>query len=81
MVLKLEDFKNPCPGCSAIPPLCTVCKGTLSTNDLLVSCPRCGHKSHSSHLLKWLKIKGECPICKNHITELELIKVDTGPLF
>ncbi len=72
----ITEVHEPCPNCKAMLPLCTVCKGPLLTSDFIVSCPYCNHESHSTHIKEWLKIRGECPICKNAINSSQLIKIN-----
>jgi hypothetical protein len=71
----IKEINNPCPKCNALLPLCTVCKGALLVSDFIVACPYCKHESHSTHIKEWLKIKGECPICKNSLNSSQLINV------
>lgn len=72
----ITEINNPCPKCNAMLPLCTVCKGPLLVSDFIVSCPYCKHESHSTHLKEWLKIKGECPVCKNSLNPSQLVNVN-----
>ncbi|MFV2015158.1 MAG: hypothetical protein ACC656_07020, partial [Candidatus Heimdallarchaeota archaeon] len=72
----LNEIYDPCPNCNAMLPLCTVCKGPLLVSDFIVSCPYCKHESHSTHIKEWLKIKGECPVCKNSLNSSQLVSVN-----
>lgn len=46
---------------------CTVCRMKIISSDALVRCPECGSPAHYSHLAEWLKIRGNCPVCKKKI--------------
>ncbi|MHA1911125.1 MAG: hypothetical protein ACTSYA_05445 [Candidatus Kariarchaeaceae archaeon] len=64
-----------CSQCEKSPPKCPVCKMVIYAKDKdLVKCPSCETVSHKDHLLKWLKIKGKCPVCQEQIAEVNLIK-------
>jgi len=69
----MNDYKKTCVTCMTDPPKCSVCKGAVGTVDKLVSCPFCQHYSHTSHLKEWLKIRGECPICRHRLKDDQLI--------
>jgi predicted transcriptional regulator len=72
----LQDYKKPCPSCNAVPPICSVCKGAMSSADDLVACPHCRHEAHPLHIKEWLKIKGECPVCRNKLRSDQLINIE-----
>ncbi|MCE7734600.1 MAG: E3 ubiquitin protein ligase [Candidatus Heimdallarchaeota archaeon] len=72
----ITEVKDPCPKCNAMLPLCTVCKGPLLVSDFIVACPYCSHESHSTHIKEWLKIKGECPVCKNSLNPSQLVSLN-----
>ena len=46
---------------------CIVCRMKISASDLLSRCPECGSPAHYSHLAEWLKIRGNCPVCKKRV--------------
>ncbi|MHA2248896.1 MAG: hypothetical protein ACXAD7_00975 [Candidatus Kariarchaeaceae archaeon] len=71
----LQDYRKPCPECTAVPPICSVCKGAMSSADDLVACPHCRHEAHPSHIKEWLKIKGECPVCRNKLNSEQLTRI------
>ena len=71
----LLNYRKPCPECNAVPPICSVCKGAMSSADDLVACPFCRHEAHPSHILEWLKIKGECPVCRKRLRPPQLVKI------
>lgn len=51
---------------------CTTCKLNIGQGQDTLHCPYCKKLSHSKHLLEWLKIKGECPNCKEKLNPDEL---------
>ncbi|MFX0084795.1 MAG: hypothetical protein ACFFAU_03900 [Candidatus Hodarchaeota archaeon] len=46
---------------------CIVCRMKISSTESLVRCPECGSPAHYSHLAEWLKIRGNCPVCKKRV--------------
>ncbi len=61
----------PCEICSE-GTQCTTCKLNIGQGEDSLHCPYCKRPSHSKHLLEWLKIKGECPNCKEKLNSDEL---------
>ncbi|UJG43329.1 MAG: E3 ubiquitin protein ligase [Candidatus Heimdallarchaeum endolithica] len=47
---------------------CTVCLGEIKAGESFVRCPHCGKPSHYSHLVEWLKVKTQCPNCRNKLS-------------
>ena len=43
---------------------CTICCSTLKESDVLVIPASCQHKYHSDCIIKWLKTRAECPMCR-----------------
>ena len=46
---------------------CSVCGKGLEIFDLISTCPLCGAKAHSDHLVEWIKMRHNCPICKKEL--------------
>ncbi|MHA2223728.1 MAG: hypothetical protein ACXAC8_00765 [Candidatus Hodarchaeales archaeon] len=46
---------------------CSVCRKQITDPISLVRCPECGTPAHFPHLAEWLKMRRNCPICKNKI--------------
>jgi DNA-directed RNA polymerase subunit RPC12/RpoP len=46
---------------------CSVCGKGLEIFDLSSACPLCGSKAHSDHLVEWVKMRHNCPICKKEL--------------
>ncbi len=70
---RLEDPRQPCPNCGAPPVTCSVCRGPIAPGDNIAKCPSCGHFAHEVHLKEWLKIKGECPVCRTKLSIEDLL--------
>ena len=51
---------------------CMVCELPLEPGDTLAYCPHCGNPAHKVHLLEWLHVKNYCPMCHEHLGEMEL---------
>ncbi len=71
----LKSPYNPCSNCRQMPSLCTVCQGLIKSGDEVYECPSCTNLAHREHLLKWISIKSECPLCKSRISQRTLKKV------
>lgn len=46
---------------------CSVCGKGLEIFDMNMACPLCGAKAHSDHLVEWIKMRHNCPICKKEL--------------
>ncbi|MFW9993611.1 MAG: RING finger protein [Candidatus Odinarchaeota archaeon] len=44
---------------------CLICQRNLDPEDLVEQCYFCGMYFHYDHYREWMKIKGECPVCRN----------------
>jgi predicted RNA-binding Zn-ribbon protein involved in translation (DUF1610 family) len=51
---------------------CMVCNLELDEDDDVAWCPNCGSPAHRTHLLEWIHVKNNCPICGNHLGEQDL---------
>ena len=69
----LEDPKLPCPNCGAQPLKCTVCRGVLSSTEEILVCPSCRQPAHAPHIKEWLRIRPECPYCREKIRSDQLL--------
>ncbi len=69
---EIQSVHNPCPNCGKLQPLCSVCNGPIHHGQEVLVCPTCGNSAHKEHMLKWLSIKPECPVCKTHLTKRNL---------
>ncbi len=52
--------------------LCTVCHGAIGVSDLVLLCPYCQGTAHRSHILEYVKVKGQCPYCFHDLDEHNL---------
>lgn len=73
---KVEQKDEPCPTCENVPVNCSVCRGVISATEDVLKCPTCQNLSHPDHLEEWLRLKGECPICKMKLRSTQFIKID-----
>ena len=64
----IKSAYEPCSNCNEIPQRCTICQGLIKHGDNVLECPQCSNVAHNEHMLQWLKIKEECPICKSKVT-------------
>jgi len=46
---------------------CAVCEKKIEIFDDVMSCPICGAKAHKDHFLEWIRMKGNCPVCKKSL--------------
>ncbi len=65
--MSLDSRANQCESCGEDFPKCIVCN--LPILDDYTKTPCCGSPAHAVHLREWLKIKDECPICKEKLKE------------
>jgi len=68
----IESTHIPCPNCTKLQPLCSVCNGAIKHGEEILECPNCENVGHKEHLKKWIAIKTECPVCKTKISERNL---------
>jgi len=48
--------------------VCAICKLTFRANDTILACPQCESLFHKEHLIEWLSIDNECPVCERDFT-------------
>ncbi len=46
---------------------CVVCRKTIKTGETYIYCLNCGKPGHSRHLFEYMKVKGQCPSCKQRL--------------
>ncbi|TFF93673.1 MAG: hypothetical protein EU543_03080 [Promethearchaeota archaeon] len=46
---------------------CSVCGKDIEIFDEVLGCPLCGAKAHKDHILDWIKMKHNCPVCKKSL--------------
>lgn len=51
---------------------CAICKTHIELDDDVLVCPHCGNISHTNHILNWVRTKGYCPACGEHLKERDL---------
>ena len=64
---------------------CTICKLELRKDDIIVTCPTCSALFHEQHLVDWLTINSNCPVCghdfsaiiKQYLVELVKRSIDS----
>ncbi len=56
-----------CTQCKIELSSCQICKRGFAENEITVTCSHCNNKFHKNHLLEYIKIKGECPVCKEKL--------------
>lgn len=68
----LAPNSNVCPHCMIKQPNCMICRGRLQSSEQLVMCPNCLSVAHEMHLIEWLKVRNECPVCRAPLFASEL---------
>jgi len=68
----ISSVHQPCGNCDQLPQKCTICQGLIKRGDNILECTACNNLAHKDHMLQWLKIKEECPICKTKTTRRTL---------
>ncbi|MEX2720070.1 MAG: RING finger protein [Candidatus Wukongarchaeota archaeon] len=56
-----------CSSCKEKIPWCSVCNNPIQNGEDAKVCPKCNKPAHKSHLLEYLRTKGECPSCGSKI--------------
>lgn len=56
-----------CSSCKEKIPWCIVCNNPIQNGEDAKVCPKCNNPAHKSHLLEYLRTKGECPSCGSKI--------------
>ena len=46
---------------------CSVCMSHIKAGDNFIRCPFCDTPSHYSHIIEWIKVKPQCPNCKQKL--------------
>ncbi|MFQ5980673.1 MAG: RING finger domain-containing protein [Candidatus Heimdallarchaeota archaeon] len=62
-----------CTECGKPISRCKICRGVVGFGDTLSQCPHCQNEFHYEHVREWLKVSGDCPVCRQRIREAELI--------
>jgi len=47
---------------------CVICRHAIKPSEKSTICPTCQNSFHKAHLLEWLKVFNQCPMCRNRIT-------------
>ena len=68
----IESSYDPCRNCGELPVKCSICQGLIKSGENVLECPTCNNIAHKEHMLQWLKIKEECPICKTEVSNRTL---------
>lgn len=64
---------NFCPYCGFKLERCIVCNLTIGKEDEITRCPYCSGIAHRDHMLEYIKVKGQCPICGKELKKYELL--------
>lgn len=48
---------------------CMVCKLTFNRKDEILQCPVCESFYHKEHLLEWIRVHSNCPVCSQKLYE------------
>ena len=46
---------------------CVICRQSVGSREEKVTCPECRNVFHRAHLLEWLKVFNQCPMCQQRI--------------
>ncbi|MBY9001153.1 MAG: hypothetical protein KGD64_09580, partial [Candidatus Heimdallarchaeota archaeon] len=67
-----ENRHANCPNCDEKIPICEICRSHLTLGEKIVQSSTCNHVYHKDHILEWIKIKSNCPVCKEPLVEKNL---------
>ncbi|XP_039072260.1 NEP1-interacting protein 1-like [Hibiscus syriacus] len=67
--LSMHEFRSsePIKSNDLDQPSCSICLQGLKDGELARNLPRCGHIFHLQCIDEWLRRKGTCPICREHL--------------
>jgi hypothetical protein len=68
----LEAGERFCLECGKAVKRCQICRGVISFGAPLAACSFCGNEYHEGHIKEWLKVTGECPVCRKRLTQANL---------
>lgn len=51
---------------------CCVCQLNIKESQVFTTCRHCGRRGHLNHFLEWVKVKGDCPVCRKSLSEEDL---------
>jgi predicted RNA-binding Zn-ribbon protein involved in translation (DUF1610 family) len=75
-----QNSRSPKPKLQEGPPgsqhaeKCAVCKTEMKPYDAALQCPRCGSTFHAIHLVEYVHVHGQCPVCGEHLDESDLMQ-------
>jgi uncharacterized Zn-finger protein len=52
---------------------CMVCNLDIGKSDTVAWCPYCGNMAHKAHILEWLHVKNQCPVCDKKLNNEDLL--------
>ena len=69
----LSRDANFCLYCGLDLKKCMVCNLIIGRGEEVVKCPNCSELAHRAHLLEYLKIKAQCPLCGKPLNKNKII--------
>ena len=49
---------------------CVICRHSIQSSREKVACPECDNTFHKTHLMEWLKVFNQCPMCHHKIRDV-----------
>ena len=74
--IDIENSISHCPKCKEIIPICTICRGFLFDKDNILVEENCGNLFHRRHIIEWVNVQGNCPVCRTRVNEKSLKKYE-----
>jgi len=75
----LDKGTKTCPSCEQAVNNCEICKQPINFGEESGGCLYCGNNNfHYRHLAETVKVTGECPICKEALTEVDITVHQSG---
>ena len=65
--VKITDSSISFQGTNTATEYCVICRQSIQLSREKVTCPECSNTFHRTHLLEWLKVFNQCPICHQKI--------------
>ncbi len=73
--IEIKRNQEFCKSCGNRVIHCSVCRSVISGEESKLKCPSCNNIAHEEHLIDWLRIKSECPICKVKLKLNQFVKI------
>ena len=68
--IQISDREITWQGTNTATEHCVICRQSIQSSREKVACPECKNTFHKAHLLEWLKVFNQCPMCHHKIRDV-----------